>query len=68
MQRQVLIAAENPGRWFLIAEYGTRTGAYQGKKRVDQRSWPWPVVTYAVPITGGGSELYVKVMEVKKDG
>lgn len=68
VQRLVHAAAEHPGQWFLIAEYQTRTGAYQGRTRQMKKRWPWPVLFHAVPVDredGVQSELYVKVLEVR---
>lgn len=67
LQRQVYEAAGTPNTWIRIATYGSRTGAYQAKTRLDKKKWPWPVVVYAVPVRGDDgnmkSELYVKVLQ-----
>lgn len=68
LQRKVMEASETRGQWFKVADYGTRTGAYGGKKRIDDREWPWPVVTYpVVNADGETSSLYIKVLEVPSE-
>jgi hypothetical protein len=70
LEQKIHEAAGQPGKWFSIAVYGSRTGASQAALRIRKRKdWPWPVVPYAVTLRDEderitGSELFVKILDV----
>lgn len=73
LEQKIIEAAADPGQWYSIAEYTSRTGAGQAAKRirerVERKDWPWPVVPYAVTLRDDeeniiGSELFVKVLQL----
>jgi hypothetical protein len=57
-----------PGTWFAVAVYQSRTGAYSAAARMRKREWAMPMVFWPVSEDAGSSELFVKAIAVTPGG
>lgn len=68
LQAAVIECAEKqePGVWYLLATYKSRTGAFQAANRLNERDWPWPIAIVGRSHDDRRSGLYVKRLIPKK--